>query len=346
MVPLSGWAAQPGRVVPGGLQRAIPGGGVSGRGTPPHTAPRTLAVSLRGVKIRIGIGLTAGSGLGDQTAFAAFVDDCERLGFDSLWVTERVNAPTLDPIVAMTFAAARTRRMKIGASVMVLPGRNPVLLAKALASLDRVSDGRLLPAFGLGVANSAEQQAFGVARNERGRVFDEALPLLHRLWTEEHVSHHGERFHIDDVTVLPKPVQPHLDVWLGGASTTELKRCGRMGDGWLPSFCTVESVRVGIDVVNESAAAANRRIDPEHFGVLLPYVEGSIPEQFATIVQTRNPGADPRDVIATSKSQLADRIGAYVAIGASKFVVFPYSAVADWPEELGTLAADLLPLQT
>ena len=94
------------------------------------------------MKIRIGLGVPA-----TGVDLAHFVDEAERLKFDSLWVTERVNAPTLDPIVAMTFVAARTARMKIGASVMVLPGRNPVLLAKALASIDQLSNGRLLPAF-------------------------------------------------------------------------------------------------------------------------------------------------------------------------------------------------------
>jgi probable F420-dependent oxidoreductase len=293
------------------------------------------------MKIRIGLGVPPGG-----VDLGHFVDEAERLKFDSLWVTERVNAPTLDPIVAMTFVAARTSRMKLGASVMVLPGRNPVLLAKALASIDQLSNGRLLPAFGLGVANAAEHQAFGVARNERARIFDEALPLLRRLWTEDRVTHHGERFHLEDVSVLPKPVQSSLDVWLGGASRAELTRCGRLGDGWLPSFTPPDAVRVGIDVVNETAAAAGRAIDPEHFGVLVPYVEGPIPAPLAAVVAMRHPEARPEDAIATSKAQLRERIEAYVAVGASKFVVFPYAGAPDWTDELEALAEDLLPLQT
>jgi probable F420-dependent oxidoreductase len=288
------------------------------------------------MKIRIGLGLPAGLQVGTD-ALGRFVDDTERLGFDSLWVTERVNARTLDPVVAMTFAAARTTRIKIGASVMVLPGRNPVLLAKAMASLDQVSGGRLLPAFGLGVANAAEHQAFGVARNERARIFDEALPLMQRLWSEDRVTHHGERFHLDDVTVLPKPRQPHLDVWLGGASRAELTRCGRLGDGWLPSFCTPDTVREGIAVVNEAAAAAGRQIDPEHFGVLVPYVDGTIPEPLAAVVTARAPDARPEDAIATSRDQLRERIEAFVAVGASKFVLFPYAPADDWTDELEAL---------
>jgi probable F420-dependent oxidoreductase len=301
---------------------------------------RTLAP----VKVRIGIGLATGAF--DAAGFTHVVDECERLRFDSLWATERVNASTLDPIVAMTYAVARTTRMKVGTSVMVLPGRNPVLLAKALATLDHLSAGRVLPALGLGAVNAAEHQAFGVARNERSAIFDEALPLMRRLWSEDEVTHHGRFFDLEGVTVLPKPARKNLDVWLGGASKRELERCGRLGDGWLPSFCTVDSVRTGIDVVNEAAAAAGRAIDPEHFGVLLPYLDGPIPEPLVQVVRTRNPDADPRDVIASNREELAERVARFVEVGASKFVVFPYGEVRDWSDELAALASELLPLET
>src|SRR5438445_518335 len=91
-------------------------------------------------------------------------------------------------------AARRTQKLKLGTSVLVLPGRNPVVLAKELASLDLLSGGRLLPAFGLGIADPGEQQAFGVARGERAAWFDEALPLIRRLWVEDDVDHDGPRF--------------------------------------------------------------------------------------------------------------------------------------------------------
>ncbi len=175
---------------------------------------------------------------GDPEVFGAVVDGLEQLGFDSLWVAERASGPALDPIVAMTFAAARTTHLKFGPSVMVLPGRNPVLLAKTMASLDRISNGRLLPAFGLGVADTAEHQAFGVARMDRAAWFNEALPLMRRLWTEDVVEHHGPRFHLDAARVDIKPVQQPLDVWMGGIAPSELRRVGRLSDGWLPSFVT------------------------------------------------------------------------------------------------------------
>jgi probable F420-dependent oxidoreductase len=297
------------------------------------------------VKIRIGFGYDTAL-TPDLERFATVVDELERLRFDSLWVTERLNSATLDPLVAMTAAASRTRRLKIGASVMVLPGRNPVVLAKALASLDRLSGGRLLPAFGLGVANAAEHQAFGVGRMDRAPWFDEALPLMRRLWTGEVVHHAGPRFPLDGVQVLPRPVKGDLDVWLGGAAPAELRRAGRLGDGWLPSFTTPALVREGILTVQRAAHDAGRAIDPEHFGVLLPYVRGPVPDRLAAVVALRAPDADVGDVIVQGPSGLRERIERFVVAGASKFVVFPFDEPPDWHEELGVLAEELQPLET
>ena len=106
------------------------------------------------MKIRIGFGLGTRSNTNDHESFGTFVDALEDQGWDSLWVSERVSGESPDPMIAMAFAAGRTKRIKFGQSVMVLPGRNPVLAAKAIASLDRLSNGRVLPAFGLGVAES------------------------------------------------------------------------------------------------------------------------------------------------------------------------------------------------
>ena len=141
------------------------------------------------MKIRVGYGLGTQTMAGGPAAFAHLIDELERLRFDSLWLSERVSGAAPDPLVGLAFAAGRTARLKLGTSVLVLPGRNPVLLAKELATLDLLSGGRLLPAFGLGVVNPAEQQAFGVARGERAAVFDESLALIRRLWSGEPVDH-------------------------------------------------------------------------------------------------------------------------------------------------------------
>ena len=297
------------------------------------------------VKIRVGYGL------GTQTpvegeGFAALVDELERLGFDSLWLSERLTGPAPDPLAGLAFAAGRTRRLKLGTSVQVLPGRNPVVVAKAWASLDRLSGGRALPAFGLGVADAAEQQAFGVAREERAAWFDEALPLLRRLWAEETVDHDGPRFSFRGLRVAPKPAQGHLDVWLGGRAQSELRRVGRLGDGWLPSFCTPDDVATGRRVVEEAADAAGRAIDPEHFGALIPYCSDGLPDAIVAAIAARRPGVDPRAVVAVGHAGARDMIEAFVAVGTSKFVLAPVTVPPSWTDELSALAATVLPLQT
>src|SRR5688572_19465259 len=124
------------------------------------------------MKVRIGFGLgnlrpLSGDGLG------SLAEAMERHGFDSLWLSERISGPAPDPVLGLTFAAARTKKIKLGTSVSVLPGRSPALVAKEWATLDVLSGGRALPAFGLGVVHPVEQQAFNVARTERASIFDE-----------------------------------------------------------------------------------------------------------------------------------------------------------------------------
>lgn len=297
------------------------------------------------MKIRIGYGLGTRSISNDADRFGPLVDGLEREGFDSLWLSERIGGECPDPLVAMAYAVARTTELKVGMSVMVLPGRNPVVLAKSLASLDRLSNGRLLPAFGLGVANSAEHQAFGVERTDRGGWFNEALPLMRRLWSEDHVSHAGKRFTIDDVTVRPRPVQTPLEVWLGGIAPLELRRVGRHGDGWLPSFCTPAQVAAARMEIEAIAAEHDRAIDPEHFGALIPYrADGELPESMAAIATARNPDADPADIFPT-KAQLPAALGRFIDEGFSKFVIVPVTEPDDWSGELAEMANIVRPLE-
>jgi probable F420-dependent oxidoreductase len=230
-------------------------------------------------------------------------------------------------------------------SVMVLPGRNPVVTAKELASLDVLSGGRLVPAFGLGAPQLAEHQAFGVRREERAKIFDEALGLMRRLWTEDAVTHHGERFHIDDVSVLPKPLQQPLDVWLGGIAPSELRRVGRLADGWLPSFVTPADVRAGLATIREVAEANGREIEDEHFGVLIPYANEPIDEEALGFLRKRRPDLKLDEMAARSVADLAPLIERFVEVGASKFVVVPFAPMADITAELEELAAVVRPLE-
>lgn len=297
------------------------------------------------MKIRIGVGLGTHTLANTQETFLPYVRDVERLGFDSLWLSERLTGDAPDPLVALAVAAGATTKLKLGTGVLVVPGRNPVVLAKEMASLDRLSGGRFLPAVGLGAPTPVEHRAFGVTRQERSAWFDEALPLIRRLWAEDDVHHTGERFEVQGVTIRPKPVQDPIEVWLGGQSRSELRRCGRLGDGWLPSFCTVDDVRTGWEVVRSAAAEAERSIDPEHLGALVAYGRGPIPDRVGALLASRRPDLDPADVIPVGMDALRARLEAFTEVGASKFVLLPLEEPADWTAELEEVAATVLPLE-
>lgn len=291
------------------------------------------------MKVRVGFGLGTRTASLDGVRFAELVDALEVLGFDSLWLSERLGGECPDPMLGLAFAAARTSRLKLGTSVQVLPGRNPFVVAKQWASLDRLSEGRALPAFGLGVTDPREQAAFGVAPRERGARFDGLLDTVRRLWRGEEVS---------GTTVAPLPVQDRLDVWLGGTSPAALARVGRVGDGWLPSFCTPADVEAGRAVIEREAAAHGRAIDPDHFGALVLYLpdEGPLPDPVAAAVAARRPGVDPAEVVAAGLDALAGLLRRFVDAGASKFVVVPVVEPASWPEHLATVAEAVHPLET
>jgi probable F420-dependent oxidoreductase len=298
------------------------------------------------MKVRIGFGLGTRSLTNDAGRFTAFVDALEGFGFDSLWLSERITGDCPDPLIGLAVAAGRTTKLKLGTSVQVLPGRNPVLLAKEWASLDRLSNGRTLPAFGLGVADPREQQAFGVARGDRAKWFDEALPLIRRLWTEDTVDHDGERFHFQAVSVRPHPIQQPPDVWLGGLAPSELRRIGRLADGWLPSFCTPADIDRSRPVVEAAAADAGRGFDNEHWGALVAYSDGPVPDVVTAALAARRPDLeDPSEVIAPGIEGLFRQIERFVSVGASKFVVVSLAEPADWEAELAIVADALLPLQ-
>ncbi|MEY3657236.1 MAG: hypothetical protein RL114_1594 [Actinomycetota bacterium] len=300
------------------------------------------------VKVRVGFGLGVRTKLNDAS-FLEVVDTLEHLRFDSLWLSERIGGDAPDPLVAMSMAAARTKKLKIGMSVMVLPGRNPIVLAKELATLDRMSNGRLLPAFGLGVADPHEQQAFGVERTQRAKMFNEALTVLRSCWSDETVTFHGDFYNYDNLRVEPKPVQTPPEVWLGGLAESELKRVGRLADGWLPSFVTPEDVAPRWKTVNEVAAEHNREIDPEHFGVLIPYTIGEPPAALLAGLKQRRPDVeDITTLVPNSWESLAASIEKFVAVGASKFVVIPSvepKSVNEWNDHLAEAAEKLIPLQ-
>ncbi len=301
------------------------------------------------MKVRIGYGFGVRTTLNDES-FGTVVDALERLRFDSLWLSERIGGAAPDPLVAMSYAAGRTTKLKFGMSVMVLPGRNPVILAKELATLDRMSGGRLLPAFGLGVADGHEQQAFGVERTERAAIFDEALSVMRACWTQERVTHSGRFFHYDDLRVEPKPRQNPPDVWLGGIAPSELKRVGRLADGWLPSFVTPADVERARVVIEEVAKQHDREIEDEHYGVLIPYANGEVPAAVLDGLRARRPDlADINELIPSNWEQLGALVRRFVDVGTSKFVILPLNeprTANDWVAHLEEAAVTVIPWQT
>ncbi len=290
------------------------------------------------MKVRVGYGLGVRTPTVDGGRLADLVDALEDLRFDSLWLSERLGGDCPDPMVGLAFAAARSRRLKLGTSVQVLPGRNPFVVAKQWATLDRLSGGRCLPAFGLGVADPREQAAFGVERKERAARFDELLPKVRRLWAGDEV---------DGATVAPRPVQEPLDVWLGGIAPSELRRVGRLGDGWLPSFCTPEDVAAARPVVEAEAAAHGRTFDPEHWGALIPYLPaaGPLPDLLVAAVAARRPEVDPARIVPAGLEAVVAFIGDFVAAGASKFVLVPVVEPEGWDAHLAEVAAAVRPLE-
>jgi probable F420-dependent oxidoreductase len=296
------------------------------------------------VKVRIGVG-TGAVPAGTHSEFGRLVDDLDELGFDSIWLPEVLTAPTLDPLVGLAFAAAHNAHLKLG-TTMLLPGRNPVRLAKELASLDALSGGRLLCTFVPGLPRQPESGAMGVAGSTKGALMDEMLPLMRRLWTGEPVTHHGAVGNFDDVSVTPRPVQDPLEFWTGGMVPAALRRCGRFADGWLPSSCTPDEVVAARVVIDEAAAAAGRTISPEHFGVSLAYAARPLEPRTLRALSAARKGVDPEQVVPVGIGGLRAMLERFIDVGFSKFVVRPLEQPDPWRTELELLARGVLDLQT
>jgi probable F420-dependent oxidoreductase len=295
------------------------------------------------VKVRIGVG--AGALDGDPSGLAALVDDLDDLGFDSLWLPEVLTAGTLDPLAALAFTAAHNPRLKLG-TTMLLPGRNVLRVAKQLATLDRLSGGRLLVTFVPGLARQPESGAVAVPSGERGRWMEEAFPLLRRLWSGETVDHHGAVGEWEGVVLAPLPSQEPLEFWTGGMLRSALERCGRYADGWLPSACTPAEVAAGRVVIDEAADAAGRRISPEHFGVSLAYAPGPLDPAMVRALGRARRGVDPTTVVPAGLDALRSFLEAFLEVGFSKFVVRPLAPTGSWRGELEALSDAVGDLQT
>lgn len=279
------------------------------------------------------------------------VDLCEASEVDSLWFSERLSfpLPVPEPITTMAAVAARTRRLKFGPSVLVAPFRSPVVAAREMAMIDYLSNGRLLPAVGVGVEQEREFRAAGVPFKERGRRTDEAIAILRACWAQDEVSFAGEFWQLDRVSVLPRPVQQPLPLWIGGNSDAAMRRAGRLGDGWIPSFITPARFAEGVARTQEHAAQAGRAVPADHFGALIYYCLADTPEEARALALPfvpRNRVDDATLELCTAfgpPDLLRERLEAYVRGGGSKFVLRPMCPPDRVVEQVERLAAEVVP---
>jgi probable F420-dependent oxidoreductase len=184
----------------------------------------------------------------------------EELGFESVFATDHIIMPRaerepygnlVEPFTLLSFIAAKTTKLKLGTSIIVLPQRNPILVAKQAATLDVLSNGRVILGFGAGWAEG-EFAFLNADFRRRGKVFDESVQLIRELWSEDLVDFQGRFFKVKEGIFMPKPVRKMIPIWIGGASSAAVSRAARLGDGWHPVGPDVERFRRGVEEISKT----------------------------------------------------------------------------------------------
>ena len=297
----------------------------------------------------------------DVPAILRYAERAEALGFESLWAWDHVilgvepSFPILDAVGILTAIAARTTRIRLGTGILVLPLRNPTVAAKALGTLDVISNGRLI----LGAAAgwyAREFDAVGVPFKQRGRLFERNLDILTRLWTEERVTLKQDEFNLRDAVMRPRPVQrPRIPVEIDRSGVRDerpllLRRVATKGDGWLTYFYTPESYRRSWEKIEAFAREAGR--DPKTLtgtNQLAIYVGRSRAETEAPMRQWLQ---TEWDVAAWSESTIehairgsvpecVEQLRAHVASGVQRIILIPYRYQ---PEQIEIIAKEIIPV--
>ncbi|MDX2158541.1 MAG: LLM class flavin-dependent oxidoreductase [Hyphomicrobiaceae bacterium] len=278
--------------------------------------------------VAVGLGLMEFP-FSSAAAYWRWVDLCEAGGVDSFWQTDRVvsREPILECMTAIAAVAGRTKRLKFGMNVISLALRDPVLVAKQCATIDVLSEGRLLPAFGVGSPAAPEWKALGYDTKGRGSKTDEGLEVIRRLWTEESVDFDGKHYKLKGASITPRPVQPDIPMWIGGNSDAAIERTARVGTGWQAGPETPEQAGVVVKAIKEAAARHGRKIDDDHYGAGFPFYfgrEGDPVLDRARESYQKRTKRDPAGYFAVGEAEdIVQRIGEYVANGVEKFVVRP-----------------------
>lgn len=278
--------------------------------------------------VGVGIGL-AECPFADGAGFWRFVDMCEADGVDSIWQTDRLISPhpMLECMSVMAALAGRTKRMRFGMNVVSLAMRDPVLCAKQCATIDFLSGGRVLPAFGIGSPLAPEWAALSLDTKTRGRKTDEALDVIAKLWSGDHVNFDGRFFTLRDASISPKPVQAQLPMWIGGGSKAAIERTARVGTGWIGGPETPAETAPIVAGIKTALLEAGRMIDHDHYGASFPFYFGrmsdDVMEKPIAAFRLRSK-ADPADYFAVGDADaIVERIAQYIDAGISKFIVRP-----------------------
>ncbi len=306
------------------------------------------------MSVRVGLGPGFGAALGAGLSVAEYwrwIDLCETGGVDSIWFSDQLLGATPEPVAMQAALAARTQRMRFGASALVAPFRDPIVLAKEFATIDYLGCGRLLPVFGVGNVSDPYWAATGMPEEGRGARSDEALALIRMLLEHEEVVFDGVHFRYHGPGVRPRPAKP-IPLWIGGNAPAALRRTARLGDGWLGSMIGpthAGEARRGIEAELEKTG---RAIDADHYGMTVIARIGSPDDPALDATRKRLAAAVPLregttadDVLAVGSSAHVSRIlRRYVDEGISKFVVIPVAGnAAELFEQTRCLIEDVIP---
>ncbi len=244
----------------------------------------------------------------------------EELGYDSVWVNHHIlnvgyihdrleDRPYYDALTVLTWVAARTERVRLGTTVLVLPYLNPLALAKTVATLDVMSGGRVSLGVGVGMLRE-ENDALGSDFSTRGAYADESIEIMRDLWTSDDPRHSGRFFDYGGFEFSPKPAQtPGVSILIGGMSRAAMRRAARLGDGWHPNGGSPEELKAAFDGVRAMAESFGR--DPNDISLVVR----------AELDVLDAPADDPPSPMIGAPDQILDGIEAYRAIGASEIVL-------------------------
>ena len=279
----------------------------------------------------------------------------EEFGYDSFWTGEHIvyHRPILEAVTTLTYAAALTSRIKVGPATLLLPLRHPTIVAKQFSSLDVLSKGRVLVTIGVGGDYPREFHACGVPVKERGRRATEAIEIMRKYWSGERFDYDGKIFQLEDVNMLPAPVQPGgPPIWVSGRQDAPMRRAATLGDGWHPYMFTAERCRDSFTKVKQFAREAGRELPADYTFACFIYVcldddreaarTQSVKEltyrydqDFSELVDKYCAFGPPQAVI--------DYLAKYIEAGVNYFILAPIMPPERRREHLERIAAEVLP---